>query len=350
MSFPISDEQPHQPGSHEFWNESFYFNFFDNDAGWAGATRIGFSPNRGNADGFICLYFPDGGGGFVRSWRPLSGRSEDVEVAPFRYEMIEPFKTWRVSYEGPVFYFEDTAMMSDFFRTHLSALPTRQMKLDLTFTSRHEAYDFHASGKRKLLPGAKILGKLRPDYLIPHWNGGVHAARSIRAMSGASHYEQACHFEGTIAIDDKEEKISGTGQRDHSWGVRDMRVPTNWRWFSCQFGDELAFNATRVEVLGLEAVGGYAYYQGRAQGLKSWDLEVLRPSADGRWAQEAKLQLQLESGERFTFAIEALTNLPVAIATEGVCTVVNEARARFRWEETGRESYGISEFMEQLYP
>ena len=42
----VVDEATHAPGTHRFWSESYYFNFFDPRSAIAGAARIGFSPNR----------------------------------------------------------------------------------------------------------------------------------------------------------------------------------------------------------------------------------------------------------------------------------------------------------------
>ena len=354
MPFAAADEALHPPNGHAFWNESYYFNFFD-DAGWAGATRIGFSPGRGYADGFLCLYFPDGSAGFVRSWRPWAAveavdTGSRIAAPPFHFEMLAPFGRWRVSYEGPIFHFEDPREMADLARTHLAAVPTRNAALELEFDALHAPYDFHASGTRRLLRPRALASKLRPGHLLRHARDGARAIRSLPAMAGASHYEQACRFRGEIRVGGERHALRGTGQRDHSWGVRDMRVPKSWRWFSCQFGETLAFNATRVEVLGLEVLGGYVFNGKESRGLRDLHLEVQEWSDDGRYAERARLVIDVDEGETLTFDIEALTNLPVVVETHGHLTRVDEARARFTCLELGESHIGISEFMGQLGP
>jgi len=221
------------------------------------------------------------------------------------------------------------------------------VKLDLSFESLHDPFDFHATIQKRLLGPEKMLPKFAPGHLFRNFALGVRNARSLPAMSGAHHYEQAVVVSGTVTIDGKVHPVSGMGQRDHSWGVRDMRVPTNWRWFSCQFGQELCFNATRVEVLGIEAVGGYAYLEGKAHGLRDWTVETkMHPGGD--WADRVDLKLTLDNGTVVPVGADLITNIPVLIETEGQATVVNEGLARFSWN--GRRALGISEFMGQRFP
>jgi len=127
--------------------------------------------------------------------------------------------------------------------------------------------------------------------------------------------------------------------------VRDMRVPTNWRWFSGQFKDELCFNAIKVEVLALRASGGYIYHQGKAEALKGWSFEADLDES-GLWAKSVSLSLFTSSGKRFDVTGEILENIPVIVNTGGYVIVVNESRTRFSWNQS--IGYGISEFMEQI--
>lgn len=345
------DEQVH-PGAlpHRYWNESFYFNFLSSDGAWGGATRIGISPNQGQKDAFIIFYFPDGKAGFIRCLEKgegLASANTPTAVEGIRYRCVEPFKRWKVNYKGPVFVFDDPADAANFHKITLNALPTRQVKLDLDFDAYHAPFDFHDAMKIRLLPFSRLLAKMHPAYLVKHFALGMFKLSQMRVMGGASHYEQAGHVSGTVTIDGKEHRFQGTGQRDHSWGVRDMRVINNWQWFSCQFGEDLAFNVTRVELLGFAAVGGHAYYQGECRPLKKMALNVdYDPS--GRWAKQLTLKIDVGTGAPLELKATALHNLPVTVTTEGLSSCVNEALARFEWN--GRSSTGISEFMGQVYP
>jgi predicted secreted hydrolase len=164
-------------------------------------------------------------------------------------------------------------------------------------------------------------------------------------MSGAQHYEHAGRIEGTISVDGEIYTLNGFGQRDHSWGVRDMRIPANWRWFSGQFKDKLCFNAIKVELLAFRASGGYIYHQGKAEALKGWSFKADFDNS-GMGAKSVSLSLLTSSGKRFNVVGEILENIPVRVNTGRHISVVNEARTRFSWNSiTG---YGISEFMEQI--
>jgi len=306
--FQPSDEKTHPAGAQKYWNESFYFNFFDTEGNWGGATRIGFSPNQGFADGMVFLYFPNG-------------------------------------YKGPIYYFEDPAVMGDLARAMLVDLPRKEIELDLEFRAIHEVFDFHESMKRELISGRELIKKLRPDNLLNDAGLGLWKLARLPRMSRARHYEHAGRIEGRIRVDGQAHGLKGFGQRDHSWGVRDMRVLTNWRWFSGQFGDELCFNAIKAQALAFRASGGYVFHRGKAEALKNWSFEA-ELDESGRWARKVSLLLVTQSDKRFNIRGTAMANIPVRVNTGGCVTVVNEARSRFSWD--GNTGYGISEFMGQL--
>ena len=345
VDFGPLDEKTHQAGPHEHWNESFYLNFFDLTGNWGGASRIGFSPNKRFADGFICLYFPNGATGFIRTWESCHDHLNRSSAGPIEHVCVKPFEKWQLRYAGPIYYFENPTRMGDFAQTMLTDLPKREIELNLQFQAVHEVFDFHASMKRELISGGDLLNKLRPNYFIDHLVPAIRKAKLLRTMSGAQHYEHAGRIEGTISVDGEVYTFNGFGQRDHSWGVRDMRVPANWRWFSCQFGDELCFNAIKVEVLALRASGGYVYHQGKAEALKGWSFKADMYDSS-LWAKSVSLSLVTSSGKRFDVIGEILENIPVRVNTDGYVSVVNEARTRFSWNHI--IGYGISEFMEQI--
>lgn len=348
------DEGLHKPGPHKYWNESFYFNFMcDGSEGgqpWGGAARIGFSPNQGQRDGFIIFYFPDGKAGFIRYCDETPYESEvgkPINANRIKFQCDEVFKTWRVTYSGPIYVFDNPDDASNFHKITLSCLPTREVDIDITFNCYHKPFDFHRAMKIGTISFRRLMEKLKPSYIFNHAALAVKKLVAMRVMGGASHYEQAGNLAGEITINGQVHKVTGTGQRDHSWGVRDMRVINNWQWFSCQFGEELAFNATRVEFLVFQAVGGHAYYKGECHPLKTWHLDA-KYDETGKWAKQFTITLILESGEKIVVDGAADKNFPVQLATEGLTAQVNEAHAKFKWN--GKSSSGISEFMGQLYP
>jgi hypothetical protein len=343
--FKASDEGTHPAGSREHWNESFYLNFFDPQRGWGAVSRIGFSPNRGFADGFVCLYLPDGSTRFIPVWEPCSDHRGRSSAGAVEHVCLEPFRRWRVGYRGPIYQFLEPASMGDSAPAGLAELPGSELELELEFQAIHGAFDFHDSMRRDWLPAADLLAKLKPGYLFEHLGPGLRKLALLRTMSGAQHYEHAGRIEGSIRLDGELTRVAGIGQRDHSWGVRDMRVPANWRWFSGQLGEELCFNAISVEVLGLRASGGYLYHRGKAEALRSWSHRA-ELEAPRRGPKRVSLELVGYSGRRFELEGTALANIPVIVHTGSSRSVVNEAHTLFTWGE--KSGHGVSEFMEQL--
>jgi hypothetical protein len=320
-------------------------NVFDPERNLGVVSRIAFSPNRGFADGFVFLYLPDGTAGFIRTWERCPDHRGHNSVGPIEHVCVEPFRQWRLRYRGPLYHFEEPARMGDFMQSMLTDIPRKEIEVDLRFEAIHEVFDFHASMKREWLSGAELLAKLRPRYFFSHLGPALRKLALLRTMSGAQHYEHAGRVEGEVRIGGETHDLKGFGQRDHSWGVRDMRVPTNWRWFSGQFGNELCFNAIKVEVLGLRASGGYVYHDGTVEALASWSYEA-EMAAPRQGPKRVSLTLVCGSGKRFELTGTALTNIPVIALTGGDAAVVNEAHTRFVCGE--RSGHGVSEFMEQL--
>lgn len=344
--FQEGDEGTHPVGPQEHWFESYYLNGFDPESGWGMASRIGFCPNQRFADGFVCLFLPDGSTGFIRTWEPCAADHQGRDsVGAIVHRCQTPFQSWKVSYAGPIYHFEEPARMGDFARTMLADVPRREIELELEFEAIHGAFDFHDSMKREPLGVSELLAKLRPSYLAGHLGPSFRKLAMLRSMSGAHHYEHAGRIRGRIAIDGVSHAVSGFGQRDHSWGVRDMRVPSSWRWFSCQVGDEFCFNATQVDLLGMRVSGGYVYHGGTAEALADWSYTAVRDAVSGG-PSSVSLELVSRSGRRFDLTGTSLANIPVLVKTGGQMSVVHEAHTRFTWgEKTG---YGVSEFMEQL--
>jgi hypothetical protein len=235
--------------------------------------------------------------------------------------------------------------MGEVAPAELADLPGSELELDLEFQAIHEVFDFHDSMRRDWIPAGDLLAKLRPGYFFKHLGPGVRKLALLRTMSGAQHYEHAGWLEGSIRLDGELTRVAGFGQRDHSWGVRDMRVPTNWRWFSGQLGEELCFNAISVEVLGLRASGGYVYHRGRAEALRGWSYRA-ELEAPQRGPKRVWLELVGHSGQRFELEGTMLANIPVLVHTGTSESVVNEAHTLFAWG--GKSGHGVSEFMEQL--
>lgn len=338
-----TDEHWHEPTDHAHWNESFYFNFFDAEKGWACAVRIGATPNAREQDGFICLYLPDQTTGFVRTTQQLGDRTEIV-AGELEFRCRTPFEAWEVRYDGPIHHFVEAASDNDVRRTLLSEGPTKRLRLNLEFQAGHPPVDYD---KRRVVmrPLADLFRGLGGGHRFRKLRNAFRTLRALPSMMGAHHYEHSGVIHGTVSVDGETVALEGVGQRDHSWGVRDMRAPANWRWMSCQFGDDLSFNATQVDVLGLRVQGGFVLHDGITEVLESWHYDATRGSSRF-WPDEVQLVLRTMSGVEFVVAAKVTTPLPVVAETEDDPVLVTAARARYRWGE--RTADGMVEFMEQL--
>jgi hypothetical protein len=343
MSISTRDEGIHPQGTDKYWNESFYLNFFDDRGEWGGVTRVGLSPNQSQTDGLLCLYFPDGGVGVMHGVTPRATHVDEIVGGDLRHDRIEPLRRWRVQYKGSLYRFENAAEITEHMLTNRLDAPQSDVEIDLEFTGYHEPFDYEL--RQRPLPLRTTLRNSGPRELLRGMRNLPLKLRQGLKMRGARHYEQAGSVVGTIKVDGETTDFTGSGQRDHSWGVRDWKVATRWRWFVCQFGEEMAFNAARVELLGFQAVGGYVWHKGKCSGLASWDLKNTFDES-GVGGKHLELTLRTESGETFDVSGDVMVNIPLKNEEGRFVTMVNEGRARFQWQ--GHTGYGVSEFLEQL--
>ena len=344
MSLKRQYEFAHPPGPEEWWNESYYCNFFDSTGKWGGVTRVGLSPNKQLADGLLCLYFPDGAVGVVRTQETLLAHSSEVRAGPLVHERLEPLKRWRIRYDGPIYHFKDPRMVGSTERTQLVDLPRKEVALDLTFEGLHEPYDFNAHMRKMPMHPFDLARSLTPGQIRYSLLSLPTRLRQGLRMSRARHYEQAGALSGTLRVDNESVEFRGTGQRDHSWGVRDWKVPARWRWFVCQFEGNRGFNAVRVELFGMTAVGGYLWGPRGLEPVSQWKLENTF-DATGRGGKDLRIICQV-NGRTEVITGTVQVNIPLTMTDRGSTTVVNEGRAVFDWN--GATGYGVSEFLEQV--
>lgn len=344
MMWEAADEHWHQPSDHAHWNESFYFNVFDADTGWACAARVGATPNAGEQDGFICLYLPDDTTGFIRTSEALDDDHSRIAAGGLELLCLEPFRAWQIRYDGPIHRFEEPAKLDALRRTLDPDAPSKHLTLDLEARSLHAPFDYRKRSLR-MRPLRDMLGGAGPRSPWQRARRTLRTLRTLPAMTRAHHYEQPVTIRGSLGIDGEATSIVGLGQRDHSWGVRDMRAPARWRWLSCSFGEDFGFNATQVDVLGMRVLAGFVLHDGAAERLRSWQYDA-QHGTSAYWPDVLSVTLVTESGRRFALEAEVVTPLPVIAQTQGEEAVVTASRATFRSGD--RTAVGMVELMEQL--
>ena len=175
----LTDDYAHEPSEDPTWQESYYFNWVDIEAGLSGFSTIRFLPNAQNTN-FVFVLFHE------NKREVYNVESQEVIFDNFKnslsngvlsYEVVEPFKEWRILHKGD------------------------SLNADLRWIARFPAYDFYGENSTP-------------------WKG---------------HFEQSGVVIGTIRLSDgREIKIEGLSERDKSWGERDLYLE-DWYAFHAQF-------------------------------------------------------------------------------------------------------------------
>ncbi len=99
--FDLADEYMHAPTDHPQFNESMYFNFVDGKSGLATLIRMGNRANEGHAEVTVLVYLPSGGAAFHFERADIEDNSA-FDAAGLRFEIVEPFRRSRVTFDGNV--------------------------------------------------------------------------------------------------------------------------------------------------------------------------------------------------------------------------------------------------------
>ena len=316
----VQDEFQHPVGPEEQWNESYYFNLYDPDARIGGFARIGIRPNEGTIDGALLLFLPDGSLAVTRQLGEQTENTDEIEVGGIRFERVDPLKAWRVTWAGTAAVMPRPEEMVN--PGGPSGIEFREIAVDLAFTCLSEP----VSG-REAEEVSEATKELGVDLVL-------------------GHFEQAGRWSGSITIQGTEHAFSGYGNRDKSWGVRDWQGPSHWRWFSANFGDDLALGAVRIGFGEKEIQSGWLWREG-APALRFTGVEVKTELADDGITQvRSILDLCDENGETHHLEGELLSVAPLPQAKDGRRTLINEGLARWTYDD--RVGYGISEYLHQL--
>jgi len=320
----------HPPASRDFnWNESFYFNFTDPSSKLGGWTRIGILPNQENDVGALMIY---AGGSRILAYRS-GGRTaiqgDELRLESLEYHRLEPLKKWRILFRGDVADIDDSMKIPELSPDDLEL---KKVEVDLTFESMAPCFDFKNAHPRALAEMIVQAGTRLEDL------------RQVAKVS-SEHYEQAGRITGTIKIEDEIIPFDGSGHRDHSWGLRDWAAPRLWTWLSCQFGDELSFNLSRVAIASVDILNGYISRDGSNYALRRAALET-EFEDDGITQKWLRFQMEDSGGKTIEITGDVMTVAPLQLESEGHWTQVNEALTEYHYGN--KVGYGIAEYLHQL--
>ena len=311
------DDYTHPLGTEENFNESMYFNFFDQSRGYGGFLRIGNRANEGYAEVTLCLFLP-GSEVLFNYQRPRITGNDAMDAGGMRFEVLEPLAKHRTVYEGGAVFLQEPAQMADPGRAFREN-PHKRVSLDLV----HEA--------------------VGPVY------GSAGAGRTVENPDrefARAHYEQHMRARGTLTIDGQTTEIDGTGLRDHSWGPRYWQAIHSYRWLTCTFGPD--FGIVVSEVSPQEGVRNQSGVVVRGEGLeriRTVDIDTeFVPGTP--YHQRLTANLGLESGERLTLEGQVKGFIPLRNRRAGMVTHIGEGMTEYRCGD--RVALGISEYLDQI--
>jgi len=257
----------------EWWNESWFWDWYDRDGEVAGHCRIGMHPNQRRA--WVWFYLKRG-----EEWVCVEAPRlplPSLEAAPLAYD------GWGLRFSWTV------------------ASPLRKGRL------RFDGFGRVLSG-----PRAGTMQAVSADLEVealgpPHAPAGMVEGHDS-AKYPVSRFEQPVAYRGTTGIAGRIAPFEGRGERDHSWGPRlwDME----WT-FMVLNGDALRCQCAVAEIPGVGRFpGGYLYRDGFESLLEvALDVEVEgRPVLD---PVTGKFRLASESGRELRGEIESLSGVEI---------------------------------------
>jgi hypothetical protein len=253
----------------EWWNESWFWDWYDRDGTVAGHCRIGIHPNQSRVWLWLFL-FRDGEWIAIEQPRlPLA----DLDLARLAYDRFGLRFAWNVG------------------------TPLESGRLEV-------------AGFGRVLTGARCGFVLPVEVALDVGaDGAAHALGAHQAPGHASQAYSASRFEqpitatGTLRVDTDARPFAGRGERDHSWGPRLWDI--EWTF--------LAANAPHLRLQCVEArlPGGARFAIGYVQRDRMVSVEDihfdLTARDDLRGAVGGRFTVRAEGGEEIAGTVETIT-------------------------------------------
>ncbi|HXZ23529.1 MAG TPA: hypothetical protein VEH08_02210 [Methanomassiliicoccales archaeon] len=226
----MSTEDIHEFGSGEDWIENFYFNFYDRGQDICGFMHVGLMPNKKLKEILCYLIMPDGHIYGHVGHVPME--NNDLEGLGLKLTKVEDEKSWKLTFDGE---------LPD---VHKEGAKEKAL-FELNWTSLNPVYDYKESAGDKA------------------------------AQGGGENISQYGKVTGKIHIGTKIYDVTALGDRDHSWGLRDLSGPWRWLWATAQFDENFALGISKVWVDERTVVdGGYLSDEGKNRAIVRSDMVV----------------------------------------------------------------------------
>ena len=268
-----------EPEAVPLFSENFWFVGYDHDSTVGHFLHLGADPHDFSvwteqliiSVGTEDFYFH----------RDRGGERSPNEVAGPRMLLhnIEPFRTWRLSYDGPAIrYSLDTLKAGP---ADIDAEPTDHIGLELDVQT------------------------VAPVFLAAA--GGEHATPH-EGQAFSTHYEQMYKISGTVTVTGQQHTIGGFGLRDHSRGPRDLSGWGTHALIGGAFPSGRAFGL--FTVIGRDGTvrldEGYVYDNGNYRRATSTEHTPLT-DIDATPGEPVTVRLHLEDGEAIEITGETVT-------------------------------------------
>lgn len=304
----MSTDKLHSPGNHKQWNESFYFNWYDQRQNICSFTRIGITPNVKQKNVFLFFMLPNGKKLGIRKNTPIGELPAEnnliLEVNNLCFTRKTSEKEWNLDYDG------------EMINPYQPDDPPVPVKFNLQFIGLHSMFNYREC------PISELQEKHSKNV-------------------ASEHLEQYGKIKGTLLIEDKSYEINALGERDHSWGVRDWTAPKRWVWLTCQFNKEFAFNITKLTVAEGDIDAGFIHKNGKTQPIKKVSIDT----AYSKHHEPILFNLSMTTTLNKTFEMQASVKDKIHVPFENNKTrsLMYENLAKYTYkDDTG---YGIAEYL-----
>ncbi len=311
------DEYMHALEEAETFNESMYFNVYDPKVNVGAWFRLGNRANEGYAEMTTCIYLPDSSVAFMYG-RPHIENNDAFDAGGMRFEVVNPFKELRVTYEGKVALLTEPNAMKD-PRKAFTEAPHIDASVELTYR-----------GLSPMMGGE------------PEWDEGDVIPESMQFAKG--HYEQHVGAIGTVTVGADSWDLDGFGLRDHSWGPRSWQAPYWYRWLTCNAGPDDGFMVSIIASRdGKIRRSGVVFEKGGYTPIIDAKLET-------RWTsefdQEQLVCVARTPDREIEITGSVMSFIPLRNRREGRVTRIGEGLTEYVWE--GKTGYGLSEYLDQI--
>jgi hypothetical protein len=319
-----ADEYMHPVEAHVNFNESMYINAFDPQQRIGGWFRVGNRPNEGHSEVSVCLYLPGGQVGFMYR-RPSLDHHRELNAGGLRFEIIEPFRRLRVTYDGDLCLLDNPAEMADPKRAFADN-PRVHANITLTFEGVSPMY------------GGEALDE-----------NGAPVQESPEEAFARAHYEQHVAATGSFVVGDREWQVNGFGLRDHSWGPRYWQNLYWYRWLPMNFGRDFAMNISIVTLRsGRQHIWGMVLQDGRYDLIETAELVTEYDADDVPLGWRATV-----STDRGRYEVEGrvISQIPLRnrrVRDDGVAVQTRIIEGFTEVHCRGLTGFGMSEYLDQV--